>query len=150
MLLVMVDVLIFGGELNVMDPLFIGSLALLIAGLALALIAEGGKAIIELPELLSNVISYTRITAIGMSKSGMALAFNYIAIGLIAPEGGIFLLVALLIFVVGHLMIFILGLISAGLQSIRLQYVELFTKFFEGGGLEFNPLKIERKHTMEE
>jgi V/A-type H+-transporting ATPase subunit I len=47
-------------------------------------------------------------------------------------------------------MIFILGLISAGLQSIRLQYVELFTKFFEGGGLEFNPLKIERKHTMEE
>lgn len=150
MLLVMVDVLILGGQLDVMSPLFIGSLALLIPGLALALIAEGGKAIIELPELLSNVISYTRITAIGMSKSGMALAFNYIAIGLIAPEGGIFLLVALLIFVVGHLMIFILGLISAGLQSIRLQYVELFTKFFEGGGLEFNPLKIERKHTMEE
>ncbi len=150
MLLVMVNVLILGGDLNVTDPLFIGALLLIIPGLVLALVAEGGKAIIELPEMLSNVISYTRITAIGMSKSGMALAFNYIAIGLIAPEGGVLIIAALLVFVVGHLMIFILGLISAGLQSIRLQYVELFTKFFEGGGLEFNPLKIERKHTMEE
>jgi V/A-type H+-transporting ATPase subunit I len=54
------------------------------------------------------------------------------------------------VFIVGHLMIFILAIISAGLHSIRLQYVELFTKFYEGGGLEFNPLKVIRKHTFEE
>ena len=53
-------------------------------------------------------------------------------------------------FVVGHLMIFILAIISAGLHSIRLHYVELFTKFYEGGGVEFNPLKVVRKHTLEE
>lgn len=146
----MIDVLYWGSSFDVASPLFIVGMAFFVVGLVMALIAEGGKAIIELPELLSNVMSYTRITAIGMSKSGMALAFNYISIGLIAPEGGVFLIMGLLVFVVGHLMIFILGLISAGLQSIRLQYVELFTKFFEGGGLEFNPLKIERKHTMEE
>jgi V/A-type H+-transporting ATPase subunit I len=146
----MIDVLYWGSAFDVTNVMFMGGLSFFLVGLVLALIAEGGKAIIELPELLSNVMSYTRITAIGMSKSGMALAFNYISIGLIAPEGGVFLVMALLVFVVGHLMIFILGLISAGLQSIRLQYVELFTKFFEGGGLEFKPLKIERKHTMEE
>jgi V/A-type H+-transporting ATPase subunit I len=85
-----------------------------------------------------------------MSKAGMALAFNFIAIELIAPSGGIMLILGLLVFIVGHMMIFILAIISAGLHSIRLQYVELFTKFYEGGGLEFNPLKIIRKHTLEE
>jgi V/A-type H+-transporting ATPase subunit I len=125
-----------------------------VVGLIMALVAEGGKAIIEMPELLSNILSYTRIAAIGMSKAGMALAFNYIALELIAPAqssiGFIALFAALVVFIVGHLMIFILAIISAGLHSVRLQYVELFTKFFEGGGLDFNPLKIKRKHTMEE
>ena len=44
--------------------------------------------------------------------------------------------------------IFILAIISAGLHSIRLEYVELFNRFFEGGGVDFNPLKIIRKHTI--
>jgi len=113
----------------------------------LAMRVEGGKTIIELLELMSNILSYTRIAAIGLSKAGMALAFNFIAIEMIAPGGGINLIFAFLIFVVGHLMIFTLAIISAGLQSLRLQYVELFTKFFEGGGLDFNPLRIIRKHT---
>jgi V/A-type H+-transporting ATPase subunit I len=47
-------------------------------------------------------------------------------------------------------MIFILAIISAGLHGIRLQYVELFKKFYEGGGAEFDPLRIKRKHTVEE
>jgi len=60
------------------------------------------------------------------------------------------LVLGLLVFIVGHLMIFILAILSAGLHAIRLQYVELFNKFFEGGGLEFNPLRVIRKHTSEE
>jgi V/A-type H+-transporting ATPase subunit I len=141
-------------SLNITDPILIAGIALLVVGLIMALVAEGGKAIIEMPELLSNILSYTRIAAIGMSKAGMALAFNYIALELIAPAqssiGFIALFAALVVFIVGHLMIFILAIISAGLHSVRLQYVELFTKFFEGGGLDFNPLKVKRKHTMEE
>jgi len=62
----------------------------------------------------------------------------------------VMLISALLIFTVGHLAIFILAILSAGLHGIRLQYVELFKKFYEGGGLEFNPLKIKRRYTVEE
>ena len=83
-----------------------------------------------------------------MSKAGMALAFNMIALEMMAPGGGIMLVAGLGIFILGHLMIFILAIISAGLHSIRLEYVELFNRFFEGGGVEFNPLKIVRKHTI--
>jgi V/A-type H+-transporting ATPase subunit I len=149
-LIVMIDVLIRGNPLEFTSPTFLIGIVLLAVGALLAIKGEGGKAIIELPEVMSNVLSYTRLIAIGMSKAGMALAFNFIALELIAPGGGIMLLLGLLVFIVGHLMIFILAIISAGLHSIRLQYVELFTKFYEGGGLEFNPLKVIRKHTLEE
>ncbi len=150
LLIVMIDVLIKGMPLEFTRPEFLIGLVLLLGGIVLAVKGEGGKALVELPEVLSNVLSYTRLAAIGMSKAGMALAFNFIALEMIAPGGGIMLIVALLIFVVGHLMIFILAIISAGLHGIRLQYVELFTKFYEGGGLEYDPLKVKRKHTMEE
>lgn len=134
--------------MNFMDPMFLGGIALFVIGLLMAVKAEGATAIIEAPEVLSNVLSYTRIAAIGMSKAGMALAFNMIALEMIAPGGGIMLVLGLVIFIVGHLMIFILAIISAGLHSVRLEYVELFNRFFEGGGMEFNPLKIVRKHTI--
>jgi V/A-type H+/Na+-transporting ATPase subunit I len=45
--------------------------------------------------------------------------------------------------------VFILGVLSAGMHSIRLHYVELFQKFYEGGGVVFNPLKVVRKRTSE-
>lgn len=153
LLIVVIDVIIRLNPLEFTNPIFLGGLGLLLVGLVLAVKGEGGKALIELPELMSNVLSYTRLIAIGMSKAGMALAFNFIAIGMIAhgshgdPVMGI---MALLIFVMGHLMIFMLAIISAGLHGVRLQYVELFTKFYEGGGQEFDPLRIRRKYTKEE
>ncbi len=143
----MMNVLLLGQEMNVVGFNMVGGLGLLIPGVVLGYVGEGSAAILELPGLMSNIFSYTRLTAIGMSKAGMALAFNQIAIAMLAPSGGAMIAAALVIFVLGHLMIFILAIISAGLHGIRLQYVEFFTKFYEGGGLMFNPLKIVRKYT---
>ncbi|MDO5862606.1 MAG: V-type ATPase 116kDa subunit family protein, partial [Thermoplasmata archaeon] len=108
------------------------------------------QAILELPGIIGNILSYARIAAIGMSKAGMALAFNYIAIGMFyEPVGGIagiILCIAMMAF--GHLMIWTLAIISAGLHGLRLQYVEFMAKFFEGGGTEFEPLRIKREKTV--
>jgi len=155
---VIIDILIRGNDLSFTDPLLLAGIGLFVVGMLLAVKGEGGKALIDMPEVVSNVLSYTRLIAIGMSKAGMALAFNYISLGLIAGIGTaagataapVMLIAALLIFTVGHLMIFILAILSAGLHGIRLQYVELFKKFYEGGGSDFDPLKIRRKHTVEE
>ncbi|MFP4169497.1 MAG: V-type ATP synthase subunit I [Methanomassiliicoccales archaeon] len=145
--LALLDVLILGGQFELMSVEVLGGIALLVIGVVLGFIGEGGQAILELPGLMSNVFSYTRLTAIGMSKAGMALAFNTISVSLIAPAGGIAIAAAFGIFAFGHLMIFILAILSAGLHSIRLQYVEFFTKFYDGGGSKFDPLRIMRKYT---
>jgi V/A-type H+-transporting ATPase subunit I len=141
-----------------MTLLIIG-LAIMLPGIGLAIKAEGPTSILELPGIMSNVISYTRLAAIGMSKAGLALAFNtigFVTILALNPETTIaahfdvvMFIVALLILIVGHLTVFILGVLSAGMHSIRLHYVELFQKFYVGGGVEFNPLKIFRKRTSE-
>jgi len=112
---------------------------------------EKAQAVLELPGLVGNILSYTRLAAIGMSKAGMALAFNYMAFimcGVGKPDATIVMIVfGCLIFLIGHLMIWVLAILSAGLHGLRLQYVESMNKFFVGGGIPFNPLKTKRKHT---
>ncbi|MFC7155852.1 V-type ATP synthase subunit I [Halomarina halobia] len=59
-------------------------------------------------------------------------------------------LVGVLILVVGHALVLVLGVTSAGLQAVRLEYVEFFGKFFEGGGEAYEPFGYERTYTTED
>jgi V/A-type H+-transporting ATPase subunit I len=56
----------------------------------------------------------------------------------------------LLILVIGHLLVLALGITSAGLQAVRLEYVEFFGKFYEGGGEEYEPFGYERNYTTQD
>ncbi|MFO7925897.1 MAG: V-type ATP synthase subunit I [Halobacteriota archaeon] len=68
-------------------------------------------------------------------------------------EGAMFVVAILagaLIFVVGHVLVLLLGITSAGLQGIRLEYVEFFNKFYDGGGKPYRPFGYERRYTTED
>jgi V/A-type H+-transporting ATPase subunit I len=72
-----------------------------------------------------------------------------IMFGGLVHSGIVGVLVGLLILVIGHLLVLVLGITSAGLQAVRLEYVEFFGKFYEGGGKPYLPFGKERKYTSD-
>ncbi len=136
--------------LNDVLPFIAIGVVFIIIEVAMNIKHEGIQAVLELPGIIGNILSYTRLAAIGMSKAGMALAFNYIAIEMIGIGlGGVAgVVLGLILFVFLHLMVWTLAILSAGLHGLRLQFVELMAKFYEGGGVEYAPLKIKRVKTV--
>jgi V/A-type H+-transporting ATPase subunit I len=100
--------------------------------------AEGFIGIMEVPTILSHILSYARLMAVGLASVFIAVMVNQGSAHLMS-KGGIFLLLAAFIFLVGHLFAIALGILSPSLHSIRLHYVEFFTKFYSGGGKEYAP-----------
>jgi V/A-type H+-transporting ATPase subunit I len=111
--------------------------------------------IVEVPTIISHTLSFARLVAVGLSSVAIAMVVNLIAIGMIitpqlqnfTPVSIVIIIVGALVFIVGHLGNCVLGLIGGGLQSLRLQYVEFFTKFYKGGGVKYNPFGMIRRFT---
>jgi V/A-type H+/Na+-transporting ATPase subunit I len=127
----------------------------LLGGMVLAAIllaiGEGPITVLELPTMLSNLMSYTRLAGLAVAKGAMAAAFTSLTLGAMVLEGGsiILLVVGLVLFVITQLFVFVLGVFSSAIQAIRLNYVEFFNKFYQGGGVPFTPFGRKRKHTVE-
>jgi len=132
-------------------PAFIG-LGMLILGV-LFIVRDSALEIVELPTILSHVLSYARIVGVGLSSVAIAGVVNFIAIGMfIEPQlehftafGVVIIIVGVVVFLVGHIFNTILGMLGGGLQSMRLHYVEFFTKFYKGGGKKYNPFGMIKK-----
>jgi V/A-type H+-transporting ATPase subunit I len=115
-----------------------------ILGALFLLIGEGFIGLIELPSLLSNTLSYARLMAVGLASVKLAAIINEFA-GEMFHAGGWTILGGIAILLVGHTINILLGLIGPFLHSLRLHYVEFFSKFFKGGGILFRPFGKEAK-----
>ena len=92
---------------------------------------------------VGDLVSYTRLMALGVSGGSIAVAFNMIVQYL--PTAARFSVGIILIIALHALNIF-LTYLSAYVHTARLQYVEFFGKFYEGGGRPLSPLKTLEKH----
>ncbi|WP_107995832.1 V-type ATP synthase subunit I [Trichococcus paludicola] len=92
---------------------------------------------------IGDIVSYTRLMALGVSGGSIAVAFNMIIDFL--PVWAKFTIGAVL-FVLLHTINFGLSMLSAYVHGARLAFVEFFGKFYEGGGRALDPLKTEEKY----
>jgi len=112
---------------------------LLIFG-ALLGFAESPVALLEVGGLLANLLSYLRLAGIGIGKATIAITFNTLILhGLVLDQSIPLAIVGFVLLVLAQLLVFLLGAVSAGIQGVRLNYVESFTKFFKGNGTMFQP-----------
>ncbi len=110
---------------------------------------KGALGFFEITGFVGDWLSYARLLALGLATAGMALAFNVVAdlLPSILPYIGIILTPILLIF--AHFANLLIQSLGAAIHALRLQYVEFFNRFYEGGGKKFIPFQIRRKYTEE-
>ena len=93
---------------------------------------------------LGDILSYSRLLALGLATGSIASVINLIGT---MPENKIVKLILLIVvFVVGHTANLAINLLGAYVHTDRLQFVELFSKFYTGGGREFAPLTVNTKY----
>jgi len=95
------------------------------------------ETVTELPRLVSSVLSYSRLMALGLASVIMADLANDM------PTSGAWLLPSLLVAVSMHALNFVIGVLSPSIQAVRLHYVEFFSQFYAPRGVPFSPLQKE-------
>ena len=93
---------------------------------------------------LSDLLSYSRLLALGLATGVIAQVINTMA-----AMGGktvVGVIMFILVFIIGHVFNMAINLLGAYVHTNRLQYVEFFGKFFEGGSREFKPFKENTKY----
>ncbi|HJT85929.1 MAG TPA: V-type ATP synthase subunit I [Nitrososphaeraceae archaeon] len=120
--------------------------ALIFGGIGLMFYGEGVRALMELPSIISHILSYTRIVGILLASVILADVIDFIFLKSLDQSIPISIL-GIMIFIIGHLFNIILGVFEPGIQGARLIYVEFFSKFYHGGGRQFKPFGSKRRFT---
>ena len=93
---------------------------------------------------LSDVLSYSRLLALGLATGVIGQVVNLLGT---IPENPIVKGILLFfVFIVGHTLNMAINMLGAYVHTNRLQYVELFSKFYEGGGRAFKPFAVHTKY----
>ncbi len=105
---------------------------------------KGAYALYGVTSYLSDVLSYSRLLALGLATGIIATVVNQM--GSMMGGGIAGAIIFVVVFVVGHSINFSINLLGAYVHTNRLQFAEFFGKFYEGGGRKFNPFGIHTKY----
>jgi V/A-type H+-transporting ATPase subunit I len=104
---------------------------------------EGGDFMIR---LLSNTFSYSRILALLMAHWALIMV-TYVVAGLVGSASPLDLAISGIIIAVGNVFVLALEGLIVFIHTLRLHFYEWFSKFYQGTGTEFNPLKQNSTYT---
>ena len=119
---------------------------MIIVSVVILLKANGIIGLFDLTGFFGDVVSYSRILALGLATGGIAMTMNLLA-GLVWGTPYVGFILAGIIFLVGQVFSFAMNTLGAFVHGLRLHYVEFFSKFYEGGGRKFEPFSFKRKYT---
>lgn len=127
-----------------------------LGGLAVLLFTGGRKkkgfgkvigglgAVYNITGYASDILSYSRILALGLATGVIAQVVN--TIGSLSGPGVKGTIILLIVFVIGHVFNLLINALGAFVHASRLQYIEFFGKFYEDGGEAFNPFRRNTKY----
>ncbi len=134
---------VIGGVMAVLGALMVVANGVRVKGPAGIISGLGG--LYDITGYISDLMSFSRLMALGLTTAAMGQVFNLL--GAMGGRSVVGALIMFVIFTVGHLASFALNALGSYVHTLRLQYVELFGKFYEGGGKPFKPFAHKSKYT---
>lgn len=121
-------------------------LILLLVGLGMIIATEKAQGGMEIPSIISHILSYTRILGILLASVILAYIIDFIFLKGVnkSPELAV---IGVFILVLGQIFNLVIAVFEPGIQGARLIYVEFFSKFFTGNGKVFRPFGTRRSFT---
>jgi V/A-type H+-transporting ATPase subunit I len=108
-----------------------------ILGVGIRIFIKKFLGLMDIPSFFGNILSYARLMIIVLTSTYIAFVINLS----VQMLWGKFILLAVIIFIFGHTFNFLLSILGASINSVRLHYVEFFGKFFDGNGMEYKPFR---------
>ena len=147
--------------------LHIGAILMAVSGVGLVLtqgrheegiVARGITGVVSLYGIMgsygcvsfvADALSYSRLLALGLTTGIVGMSFNIVA-GLVRGDGGWRIAPFILIVICGHAFNFLVSIIGAFVHPARLIFLEFFNRFFESGGVGFEPLSLSTESVIVE
>jgi len=110
--------------------------------------------IFDITGILGDVMSYARLAGVGLATYFLAYCFNMMSVlisnmlpaGLIRMVLGTIIMLLILLF--GHVLNLVLSSVTCFVHSLRLCFVEFLFKFYEGGGRQYDPLRLRKRELV--
>ncbi len=110
----------------------------------IAALGGGVLSIYDITGYIGDMLSYSRLLALGLATGVIANVVNMM--GTLFGNSAIGIVFFVVVFILGHIVNFALNALGAYVHTMRLQYVEFYSKFYEGGGKPFKPFKMDTKY----
>lgn len=104
---------------------------------------SGALSLYGVTSYLGDTLSYSRLLALGLSGAAIGLIINLLAKMIMEGVPYVGWILALVLFVLGNIFSLAINVLGAFVHSLRLQYVEFFSKFYEANGRLFAPFAYE-------